>query len=192
MFNNLIESKRKRSKQGGGAFSFVAHVALITLAIYATANAAKEDEKPKEEKVDFVEVKKDEPQKPKEAPPPEIAAPPPPKGFQVLTAPVDIPDVLPDIDLTKSVTNESDFTGKGAQGGFAKGEKKVEVKEDQTYFAKPVWKAMCSPPLWSTRQGVRTCRASRCCVHRTSCSRMPSSRPSRLCGSFRPRSAGRR
>ena len=147
MFNNLIESKRKRQKQSGGAFSFVAHVALITLAIYATANAAKEDEKPKEEKVDFVEVKKDEPAKPKEAPPPEIAAPPPPKGFQVLTAPVDIPDVLPDIDLTKSVTNENDFTGKGAQGGFAKGtEKKVEVKEDQTYFEFQVEKPVMTAP----------------------------------------------
>lgn len=146
MFNNLIESKRKRQKQGGGTFSFVAHVALITLAIYATANAAKEDEKPKEEKVDFVEVKKDEPAKPKEAPPPEIAAPPPPKGFQVLTAPINIPDVLPDIDLTKSVTNESDFTGKGAQGGFAKGEKKVEVKEDQTYFEFQVEKPVMTAP----------------------------------------------
>ena len=49
------------------------------------------------------------------------ATPPPPKGFQVLTAPVDIPDVIPDIDLTKSITNEADFSGRGVAGGVAKG-----------------------------------------------------------------------
>ncbi len=49
------------------------------------------------------------------------ATPPPPKGFQVLTAPVDIPDVIPDIDLTKSITNEDDFSGRGVAGGVAKG-----------------------------------------------------------------------
>jgi protein TonB len=137
MFNNLIESKRKRQKSIGSLFTTgVIHFGLIVLMLYATANAAQRDEKPKEEKVDFVEVKKEEAPKPKEPPPPELAAvPPPPKGFQTLTAPVTIPDVLPDIDLTRSVTNEADFTGKGVQGGFGKGvEKKVEVKEDQTYF----------------------------------------------------------
>ena len=149
MFNNLIESKKKsQRKLGGTTFSFVAHIGLLALAVLATANAAEKDEKPKEEKVDFVEVKKEEAPKPKEPPPPELAAvPPPPKGFQVLTAPVVIPDVLPDIDLTRSVTNEADFTGKGVQGGFAKGtEKKVEVKEDQTYFEFQVEKPVSQAP----------------------------------------------
>ena len=39
------------------------------------------------------------------------SAPPPPKGFQVLTAPVSIPDVIPDIDLSQKVTDEADFSG---------------------------------------------------------------------------------
>jgi protein TonB len=149
MFNNLIESKRKGQKKvGSTVFSFIMHYGLIAVAIYATANAAQEDEKPKEEKVDFVEVKKEEPPKPKEPPPPELAAVPPPvKGFQVLTAPVEIPNVLPDIDLTRSVTNEADFTGKGQQNGFAKGvEKKVEVKEDQTFFEFQVEKPVSPAP----------------------------------------------
>jgi len=149
MFNNLIESKKKsQRKLGGTTFSFVAHLGLLALAVLATANAAEKDEKPKEEKVDFVEVKKEEAPKPKEAPPPELAAvPPPPKGFQVLSAPIEIPNVLPDIDLTRSVTNEADFTGKGVQGGFAKGtEKKVEVKEDQTYFEFQVEKPVSAAP----------------------------------------------
>jgi periplasmic protein TonB len=154
MFNNLVESRRKgQRKVGSTVFSFVMHYGLIALAIYATANAAQEDEKPKEEKVDFVQVKKAEPPKPKEPPPPEIAAvPPPPKGFQTITAPVEIPNVLPDIDLTRAVTNEADFTGKGQQGGFAKGEKKVEVHEDQTYFEFQVEKPVMTAPGSGTPQ----------------------------------------
>jgi protein TonB len=62
---------------------------------------------------------------------------PPPKGFQVLTAPIKIPDVLPDIDLSKSVTREEDFTGKGVAGGTAKGivgGTPQPVNDNQTYF----------------------------------------------------------
>ena len=54
--------------------------------------------------------------------PPAVAvAPPPPKGFQVLTAPINIPDKIPDIDLSKAVTDEKDFSGKGVAGGKANG-----------------------------------------------------------------------
>jgi protein TonB len=149
MFNNLMESKKKRQKSLTGQFwSLVAHVGLVTGAVYATAHAADTLQKPKEEKVDFVEVKKEEAPKPKAPPPPELAAvPPPPLGHQVLTAPVEIPNVLPDIDLTKSVTNEADFSGKGATGGFAKGvERKADVKEDQPYFEFQVEKPVAPIP----------------------------------------------
>jgi len=154
MFNNLVESKPKKSRRTGGTiFSFIAHYGLILFVIYTSAQAATQDDGPKQEKVAFVEVKKEEAPKPKEPPPPElVAAPPPPKGFQVLTAPVEIPNVLPDIDLTRRVTNEADFTGKGAVGGFATGAetKKVEIREDNTYFEfqveKPVMNAPNAPP----------------------------------------------
>jgi protein TonB len=66
-------------------------------------------------------VKKEQPPPPKEEPPPPELKAPPPKGFQVLTAPIKIPDVLPDIDLSKRVTNEDDFSGKGVAGGVARG-----------------------------------------------------------------------
>jgi protein TonB len=149
MFNNLVESKKKRQRKlGGTIFSFIAHYGLVLVFLYASAQAAQQDEKPKEEKVDFVEVKKEEAPKPKEPPPPELqAAPPPPKGFQVLTAPVEIPDVLPDIDLSRRVTDEADFTGKGVAGGIAKGaEKKVEIREDNTYFEFQVEKPVMQAP----------------------------------------------
>src|SRR5256885_2452854 len=115
MFDNLIESRAAKQRRAGGAiFSAFLHVVLISGAVYGTLQAKEAIEKPKAEKVEFVQMKKDEPPPPDKPPPPEIiAAPPPPKGFQVLTAPIKIPEVLPDIDLSKKVTDENDFTGKG-------------------------------------------------------------------------------
>jgi protein TonB len=124
--------------------SAVLHVVLIFLAVQATLNAGQKKEK-REEKVDFVEVKKDEPPPPKEKPP-EVQVAPPPKGFQTLTAPVNIPDVLPDIDLSKKVTNEADFTGKGAQGGREKGIVGAAPVENQTYFEYQVEKPVMAVP----------------------------------------------
>jgi protein TonB len=145
LFNNLLESKAKKQKSPGGmVVSALMHVVIIFLAIQATLNAGQKKEK-REEKVDFVEVKKDEPPPPKEKPP-EVQVAPPPKGFQTLTAPVNIPDVLPDIDLSKKVTNEADFTGKGAQGGRDKGVVGAAPVENQTYFEYQVEKPVMAVP----------------------------------------------
>ncbi len=126
MFDNLIETKKKKQRTVGGTIiSVVIHAVAIGAAVYGTLNAREAIlEKPKAEKVDFVTVKKEEPkQEPEKAPPPPevTVAPPPPKGFQVLAAPVNIPDVIPDIDLSKKVTDEADFTGKGVAGGVGRG-----------------------------------------------------------------------
>jgi protein TonB len=140
MFNNLIESKPKKQRTTGGlVFSGVIHAILGTAAVYGTLQATEKLEKPKQEKVEFVEMKKkEEPPPPKEVPPPPkdvVMAPPPPKGFQVLTAPVKVPDVLPDIDLSKKVTDEADFSGKGVAGGTSKGVVGgTAVNTDQPYF----------------------------------------------------------
>jgi periplasmic protein TonB len=141
MFDNLIESKAKKQRNTGGTvFSLVFHTFLGIAAVYGTVQAKEQLEKPKAERVEFVEVKKDEPPPPKvEAPPPPeiVAAPPPPKGFQVLTAPIKIPDVLPEIDLSKKVTDEADFTGKGVAGGIATGVvggTPQPYNPEQTYF----------------------------------------------------------
>jgi len=123
LLNNLLESKpQKQRTLGGTIFSVIMHVVLVVLAVQATLNAGQKQEK-KEQKIDFVEVKKDEPPPPKEKapPPPDVTVAPPPKGFQVLVAPMTIPDVLPDIDLSKKMTDEKDFTGKGVAGGRSTG-----------------------------------------------------------------------
>src|SRR5437868_10237033 len=121
--------------------SVIAHVVAIVGAVYVTANAGIVNEKTKDEKVDFVEVKKDEPKPPepeKPPPPPDVVVqPPPPKGFQILQAPIEIPTEIPDIDLSKKVTDEGDFTGKGVAGGTGTGVvggKGPVPQGDQPYF----------------------------------------------------------
>lgn len=153
MLNNLLESNPKKERQRGGTIaSIVLHSVLVGLAVYATANAAIKNEKPRQEKIDFVETPKEAPPPKDEPPPPPppdvVAAPPPPKGFQVLTAPVEIPDVIPDIDLSKKVTDENDFSGKGVAGGVAKGVEggKAIVQTDQPYFEFQVEKPVVPAP----------------------------------------------
>jgi protein TonB len=136
MFNQLLESKAKKQKMAGGTvFSIVLHTVLISAAVYATARAGAKDEKAKAEKIQFVEMKKEPPKVPDKPPPPKevVVKPPPPKGFQVLRAPVRIDIKIPEIDLTKAITNESDFSGKGVKGGTGSGVV-GGISTTQTYF----------------------------------------------------------
>lgn len=74
MFNNLIESQAQKQKRLGGSItSIIVHTAIVVALVIVTKNSGIINEKPKEEKVDFVEVKKDEPKPPE----PEKAPPPP-------------------------------------------------------------------------------------------------------------------
>lgn len=153
MFNQLIESKPKKQKMAGGTiFSLVFHGALIAAAVVLTARAGIADDKTKAEKIQFVEMKKEAP-KPKEPPPPPpkdvVVKAPPPKGFQVLQAPVNIPIKIPDIDLSKKVTNEADFSGKGVKGGAANGVAggtPQKIDTNQTYFEFQVEKPVAQIP----------------------------------------------
>jgi periplasmic protein TonB len=152
MFDQLLETKQKKQRSVGGTIvSFILHGALVAAAVVLTKKTADALEKPKEEKVVLTETKKEpEPEKPKEQPKPQevVAQVAPPKGFQVLTPPIEIPDVIPDVDLSKKATDEADFSGKGVQGGIAKG---VEggtgpVISDQPYFDFQVEKAAAAIP----------------------------------------------
>jgi protein TonB len=144
----LLESKRAQTKKGrsagGTIFSIIFHSLIVFLAVFATARAgARKPEKVKAENVRFVEVKKNEPPPPpkKELPPPpkvkpkaptpkvaEVVLPKevpvaPPQGFKVLPPTVNIPTTIPTVDLSKAMTNENDFSGKGVAGGTATGVK---------------------------------------------------------------------
>ncbi len=146
MLTTLLESKPRKQKAAGGTiFSVVFHSAIIFFAVYATARAgiAKDNEK-REQKVNFVKIKEPPPppeiKKEEPPPPPKVKKPPkvtdhtpkplppvpkqeiaPPKGFEVLKAPVNVPVELPKVDLSAKVTNEADFSGKGVAGGKASG-----------------------------------------------------------------------
>ena len=154
MFNQLLESKPQKQKMAGGTlFSIVFHGSLLVGAIVATASAGIADDDTKKEKIQFVEMKKEPPKpKPKEEPPPPpkevVMKAPPPKGFQVLRAPVDIPIKIPDIDLSKKVTDEADFSGKGVKGGVAKGVEggTAVVDPNQTYYEFQVEKPVSQIP----------------------------------------------
>jgi len=154
---HLLESQktdRKKRSVGGTIFSVILHVLVIFLAVFATARAGtRKPEKNRAEKVNFVAMKKDEPPPPKKEPPkeqPKPKEPPkpkpptpklvvpqlpkeaplaPPKGFKVLAPPVNVPTKLPSIDLSKALTNENDFSGKGVAGGSSNGVKGGTGKE---------------------------------------------------------------
>lgn len=159
MMNTLLESKpRKQRMTGGTVFSVIFHSAIIFFAVYATARAGvTNDNEKREQKVNFVALKKEPPPPPdvkKEPPPPKKVvtehnpAPLPPvpqveplKGFKVLEAPVNVPVELPKIELSAKITNESDFSGKGVAGGSASGKEgsageagKSAVNPDKPYM----------------------------------------------------------
>lgn len=123
MFENLLETKRKRERGAGGAlFSVVFHCATIAAALTLTAKGVVEAHNDQREQTVKMDIKKEPPPPETKPPPPEVVhTPPPPKGYQIITAPVEIPDVLPKIDLSKKMTDDADFTGKGAVGGTSKG-----------------------------------------------------------------------
>jgi protein TonB len=144
----LLESTKDHKKgrsAGGTIFSVILHSLIIFLAVFATARAgSRKAEQVKAENVRFVDVKKpDTPQ-----PPQKELSPPPKKlrsprcrrqgraaqasagspagtgaGFKVLTPAVNVPTTIPTVDLSKALTNENDFSGKGVAGGSANGVK---------------------------------------------------------------------
>ena len=150
MFQNLLETKPKKIRSTGGmVMSVILHTIMISLAVWATLNAGQKLAKAKTEDVKFVENKPKEEPKPKDEPPPpeKIASVTPPKGFQVLVAPVEIPDVIPDVDLTKKATDEADFSGKGVAGGTGKGVGNgPPVDSNQPFFEFQVEKVVVLQP----------------------------------------------
>ena len=105
--------------------SMVTHALVIALAIVATKGAldAPRVGVPEETMLLFIP-------KPEPPPPPEVksqsapnlvVAEPPPKGFQTVTAPTDIPNLIPPIDLNQRPLDPRDFSGIGVEGGVANG-----------------------------------------------------------------------
>jgi len=123
MFENLIESKRKKQKSLGQSItSVIIHILIIFGAVKATSGAAETLKQViQDTTMVFLEPPK-APEPPPEQPPPEavVAANPPPQGFQVVTPPADIPTEIPPVNLNEKF-DPRDFTGKGVEGGIGTG-----------------------------------------------------------------------
>lgn len=124
MFENLIESKPKKTRTWGQAImSVVVHGVVIFLAVQATAGAAEVIDKIMADTT-FTFLKPPEPPPPpppQEVPPDAIVtANPPPQGFQTIMPPDKIPTTIPPVNLNEKF-NPDDFSGRGVAGGIAAG-----------------------------------------------------------------------
>ena len=149
MFTQLVESKPGRQKRSAGtAVSFVAHYGLILVVLYTSAEARAVEKGPKAEVITYLEPKKLEPAPKTEQPPELVAAPPPLKVATSLMAPIDVPNVLPDIDLSRPQTDASQFTGKPGPVPASGSERGTEPapRPDNTYVESEVDKPVSQAP----------------------------------------------
>lgn len=127
MFDVLVESDRRGRRDFKGTIigmfsSTVIQAALVAGAVFATMGVAEEVT---QVAMDTIMLTLDEPEQ-EEEPEEEEPAPvitslnPPPKGFQVLTAPVEIPTEIPPINLEERF-DPRDYTGVGVEGGVFSG-----------------------------------------------------------------------
>jgi outer membrane biosynthesis protein TonB len=124
VFDTLIESKPQKQRTAAQTvFSLIFHGLLIAFAVKVTAGAAERlDDKEVDTTMVFLTPPKVTPPPP--TPPPEdvvVSANPPPKGFQTVIAPTDIPKEIPPVNLNERALDPRDFTGKGVEGGIAAG-----------------------------------------------------------------------
>jgi len=128
VFDVLIESNRKGRRDisgtiGGLFFSSAFQTAIIVGAVYATYSVAEEVQSLDMDTIVLTldEPKQEQEEEPDEPPPPVITSlNPPPKGFQVLMAPVDIPKEIPPVDLNERF-DPRDYSGVGVEGGVFSG-----------------------------------------------------------------------
>ncbi len=120
MFDNLIESKRRKNRGRSasvGVVSLFVHTVVIAGAVYATLNAGQTDNSVK---VDTAMVFVDQPkqEKPPEQQPVQLDVPL--KGFQTVVAPDVIPTNIPPVNLQEHF-DPKDYSGTGVEGGLATG-----------------------------------------------------------------------
>lgn len=120
MFDNLIESKRRKNRKravGLNLVSLTVHTVLIGAAVYATLNAGQTDHSVKVDTA-MVFIEQQQQQKPPEQQPVQLDVPL--KGFQTVVAPDVIPTNLPPVNLQEHF-DPKDYSGTGVEGGLATG-----------------------------------------------------------------------
>lgn len=125
MLENLIESGRKRNLREtvtNSTASIIFHAIMVTFAVYATLNAGNVVQERVQQRTVVIQEQKQEEKKPDEPPPERQVAvvDAPPKGFQTLSIPTNIPvDIPPPSANTRF--DAADFSGVGVEGGVARG-----------------------------------------------------------------------
>ena len=128
MFDQLIVSNPQGNSFKDGLpstfMSGLIHGLMIWGAVSATMSTAQEeDEVVGDTTMIFLTEEEPEPEPEPDEPPPQqqvLTLDPPPKGFQTLDAPIDIPTEIPPIDLTERF-DPRDFSGVGVEGGVFSG-----------------------------------------------------------------------
>lgn len=126
MLDMLVASHPDKPRSLGHAIlSIGLHTALIAGAVVATRQIAGQvAPRPLETTLMFALKPPPPPPEPPPEPPKQevlVAVNPPPKGFQTVIPPAEIPKVIPPVDLTQRMLNPRDYTGKGVEGGIAAG-----------------------------------------------------------------------
>lgn len=126
MLDTLLETRAITERTlTGSAVSFVAHCAIIAAAVFATHQVVTAAPDTPPETLNYVLPPKQQPLPMTDVPrAPDI---PTPRGFQIPIAPIDIPDNLPPIDLSKPVTDPRDYSGRGVAGGMADGDSTIKT-----------------------------------------------------------------
>jgi len=124
VLENLIESGRKRnlkSTLANSMASIIFHAIMVTFAVYATLNAGNVVQERIQQRTVVIQEQKQEEKKPDEPPPERQVAvvDAPPKGFQTLSIPTNIPVDIPPPSATRF--DAADFSGVGVEGGVARG-----------------------------------------------------------------------
>jgi protein TonB len=145
MFNTLLESKAKAQRSVGGSLvSLTLHASMIVLAIHATLNAGQTREK-RAADLTYVDVRKNAPPQPQRKAPdvrPVTSRTP----DHILTAPVNIPDSLPEIDVTRKPTDASDWIGKPVRGDRGEGSAVSAPVANRTWLESEVEKPVMAAP----------------------------------------------
>ncbi len=124
MFDNLVESAPKNLRFGQKLSSSGVSLGLHTLMIWGAVTVTmKVKEEITQVAVDTMMIFIDEEpeEEPEEAPPPpKLLNLAPPKGFKILSAPIEVPTSIPDIDLSDEF-DPRDYSGIGVEGGIFEG-----------------------------------------------------------------------
>ncbi len=118
MFATLLESPARPERSTTGTIiSVIFHSAILALALMASHDISTARSSPPDEAITYVAPPQPVPLAAPQAPAAIASTVRPAVGFAVLQSPIAIPDVLPTFDLSRAVTDDAQFTGRGGVAG---------------------------------------------------------------------------